>query len=938
MLRHSFPRSFSLFVCLLIASLLPAQQLSDPIPMDPSVRTGKFANGLTYYVKHNPKPEQKVELRLMVKVGSIVEDDDQRGLAHFMEHMNFNGTKNFQKNELVDYLQSIGVEFGADLNAYTGFDQTVYILPIPTDKPGNLDKGFQILEDWAHNALLTEADIDAERGVVLEESRIGKGADQRMLDKYLPRFMAGSKYAERLPIGKDDILKNFNYETLRRFYLDWYRPDLQAVAVVGDIDTALAMQYLRKHFASIPAATNPRPRIYEKAGERKKSEAMVLTDKEASSARLLLLFPYRQKKEMKTRGDYREHIKRELVLNMLNTRLSERARGAGSPFPYAYMGYNDLIRGYENFLGVTIFGEAGPEKALNALVEELIRAQKFGFNEDELQLAGRNMLAGVENLYNGRNTAESGEMIDEYIRHFLDSEPVPGIEKEYAWYQQFIPGIPLAEVNKLVKSISGPSNVFSLITAPDKPELKLPDAAGLQRMTANALKQDVKPAVKKTLTGELLSEQPVTGTILGQESDAALQTTTYSLSNGIKVTVKSTDFKDDEILLSGVKKGGYNNYDLKDRNDARFATDIVEAMGLGNYSPTDLEKVLAGKTASVSMSISEIQSSISGNCNVKDFETMFQLLHLSITQPRLDPELAETHKSSQTMMYSFLSASPEFAFLDTTYKRLYNNSPQLLSPIPKPADFEAINPENAYAIYRKEFGSADGYHFFLVGKIDMTVLPRLLMTYLAGIPSNNVLPSFRDNGLRPVTGSQTFIFKKGSEPKSMISGYYHGEVPFSEDMNLKIRAASEILNIKIIEELREKLSAIYGGQIGAYLSKDPYPHYEAIVALPCGPENVDTLITALNTEITKMIEKGPDDKDLEKVKTTFHEQYRTKIKENGYWLSRLAGIYTEGYSVDNFLQYDARVDRLTKADVQEAARLVFGGKDRFFSILYPETN
>lgn len=931
--------SVKIWLLLLIAGgfiPLKAQNTGTPIPSDPSVVTGTFSNGIKYYIRPNKKPEQKVELRLMVKVGSIVEDNDQRGLAHFMEHMNFNGTKNFQKNELVSYLQSIGVEFGADLNAYTGFDQTVYILPIPTDKPGNLDKGFQILEDWAHNALLTEADIDAERGVVLEESRLGKGADQRMLDKYFPRFAAGSKYAERLPIGKDDILKNFKYETLRRFYRDWYRPDLQGVVVVGDIDTAIAMQYLRKHFASIPAAASPRPRIYEQVSARKNSEAMVLTDKEASSAQLMLMFPYYQQKPLKTTTDYRNKLKRDIVLQMLNKRLSDLARGADSPFPYAYMGYNDMIRGYENFMCFTVFGEQGPEKALNAMTAELIRARKFGFSQDELSMAIKDFTAVVEKKFNEKNTTDSKEFVEEYIRHFLNDEPFPGIETEFEWVQKLLPELTLAEVNKIMEELSGKDNIFSLITAPEKEGVKLPDEKSLQKMVAKALKQEVKPIIREKLPEQLTVTLPAPGSIISSVTNEQLGAVTYTLDNSIKVSVKYTDFKEDEILFEGFKKGGYNNYEIKDRNDARFATDVVKAMGVGSYSPTDLEKVLSGKNVSLSASISDIKNSFSGSTTVKDVETLFQLLYLNITAPRLDQGLAETYKSSQAMMYTFAAASPEFAFYDTSYKLVYGNNPLFFSPVPKPADFQRINTDNVLNIYKKEFGSAEGYHFFIVGKVDTTALKGLLCKYIGAIPKNENYRGFKDDGLRPVNGDHKFVFKKGSEKKSMISGYYHIETPFSEDFALQVRAASEVLNIKIIEELREKLSAIYGGQISARLNRDPYPHAEAYVMLPCGPENVDTLMLALNAEIKKMIEQGPDDKDLEKVKTQFLEQYRTNLKENNYWISKLQSIIGEGYDQQNFLTFTQRVNNLSKEQLRDAARLVFSDKNRFYSILYPE--
>ncbi|MGN6568976.1 MAG: M16 family metallopeptidase, partial [Flavipsychrobacter sp.] len=403
-----------------------AQGLNAKLPVDPHVIKGKFANGLTYYIRPNEKPEHKVELRIVVKAGSILEEDNQQGLAHFMEHMNFNGTKNFQKNDLVSYLQSIGVQFGADLNAYTSFDETVYILPIPTDKKENLDKGFQIIEDWAHNALLTDSDIDGERGVVLEESRLRKGAGLRMRDKYFPRLVSGSKYADRLPIGKDDILKHFKYDAIRRFYHDWYRPDLQAVMVVGDIDTATAMKMLKEHFEGLKNPAKEKERYYADVKPRTKPDAMVVTDKEATNSFLQIMYPFTKKKDATTLNDYANDLKRELAISMLNTRFSDLAQSGNPPFIFGAGNFNSLVHGYEAFTLFAMFGNDGAENATNALTAEILRAQKYGFTETELELAKKDMLSNIEKLYNERNKTESKTYVSEYIRNFLDNEDMPG--------------------------------------------------------------------------------------------------------------------------------------------------------------------------------------------------------------------------------------------------------------------------------------------------------------------------------------------------------------------------------------------------------------------------------------------------------------------------------------------------------------------------------
>lgn len=936
-ISHYLLRRLMLGAAILVGSctITLGQDLSAPLPKDPKVITGKLPNGLTYYIRPNGKPEKKVELRLAVNTGSIMEDDDQQGLAHFMEHMNFNGTKNFKKNELVSYLQSIGVQFGADLNAYTGFDETVYILPIPTDKPGNLEKGFQIIEDWAHNALLTNKDIDDERGVVLEESRMGKGAEDRMMHQYLPKLMVGSRYANRLPIGKDDILKNFKYDVLRRFYTDWYRPDMQAVAVAGDIDSATAMQYILKHFAGLKNPAKPRERKYFEVPARTKAEAMVVTDKEATNYQLQMMFPAKKATPNKTLGDYRQSLAQQLVTSMINRRLNDLAKSSNPPFPFAAVSYGEeWARGYENFSAFALFGENGPEAALNGLTAELVRAKQFGFNASELELARKGMMSMIEKAYNERNTTESGAYVNEYVRNFLKGEPIPGIENEYQYYQQLLPGIQLNELNAIIKDWLSNENIFTLITGPAKDDSKLPDNAALLAMVQKGLSQQVTPLEEKKVSNTLITKKPTPGKVTSQEKDAELGVTTYTLSNGIKVTLKQTDFKSDEILMTGIKKGGTNNYGIADRSNAKYAVQVAASMGFGDFAPSDLEKATAGKPVSVKMAMQPIQNTISGNSNVKDFETMLQLLHLRLTAPRKDEALFKAFVDKQKTQIAFLTQNPQIKFFDTTLSVLYQNHPLAPSPFPKAKEFDELNMERALEIYKAEYTNADGYHFFFVGNIDAATALPLIETYIGSIAGANRKPEFKDNGVRPVAGM--INVKKGTEKQSFIVASYNGEAPYSEDFKLKAEAVAEVLNIKVIEEMREKLGSIYTGGYYANVTKFPYPHYSVGMQLPCGPENVDKLLAAANEEIKMLKEKGPDQKDVDKVKNQWKEAHRTEVKENKYWTEALADVLFWGNDKNSVLRYDALVDSITPADIQQTAKKMFDGKNGFISVLYPE--
>ena len=927
---------FLLSICIAIPAF--SQDLSTVLPKDPNVVKGTLSNGLTYYIRNNKKPDNKVELRLVVKAGSILEAPDQQGLAHFMEHMNFNGLKHFEKNELVNYLQSIGVEFGADLNAYTSFDETVFILPIPTDKPGNLEKGFQIIEDWSHNALLTDKDINEERNVVLEESRLGKGAEDRMLKKYFPTYASGTLYADRLPIGKDNILRTFKPEVIRRFYHDWYRPDLQAVMVVGDIDTATALRMIKEHFAGITNPASEKARDYIKAMPRTKAVAMVVSDKEAISPRVQIIFPLTTEKEDVTLGDYRETLVRNLALTILNTRLSDLARGSKPPFAYANAGFDNLIHGYESFTAATIFTKDGVEKPLMALTAELLKARDFGFTASELDRAKSELLSGIQKMYNERKTTNSQQYVDEYIRNFLTDETMPGLENEYNYNKELLPEITVADVSAMPRKWMTSTATFSLITAPQKEDLKLPTDAALLSLTQKGLSQKVTPETETAVATALLKSIPeAKNTSLPEKHvEEGLDANTYELSNGVKVTIKTTEFKSDEITLNGVKNGGMSNYGVSDKNDAKYAVPVAVSMGFGSFIPTQIDQIMSGKVASVKMGINEIEDNIVCGSNVKDFENMLQLLYLRITAPRKDEDLFDAFRMKQKQQLQFLSASPQVFFIDSTYNVLYKRNPLASSPIPKAGDLDDIKLDRALEIYKAEFGNLKGFHFFLVGNIDaQTALP-LLEAYIGTLPASGKQPDFKDNGVRPIDGKVKLDIHKGKEKQSLILAFYQGDIPYSEDLELKTQAVAEVLNIKVIEDLREKLGGVYTGGFQAELARDPYQHYQVSMYLPCGPENVDKLIAAANEEIKNIKENGVSVENLDKVKSQWREKYRVNIKENGYWSGVLENILFRDHDKSHVLQYEKWIDALTPAEVQATAKLLFNGKNEFVSVLNPE--
>lgn len=924
-------------VCFMASESATAQNLSEKLVTDPKTTTGVLKNGMKYYIRPNSKPEKKVELRLVINTGSIMEDDDQQGLAHFTEHMLFNGTKNFPKNKLVDNLQSMGVQFGADLNAETGFDETIYMLPIPTDKPNNLETGFQILQDWAQGALMTDKDIDEERKVVLEEARANLGAGNRLRKKFFPNLL-NSRYSERLPIGKEELLKTFKPDVLRRFYKDWYRPDLMAVVVVGDITAEKGEALVKKYFSTLVNPSKSRERIAYGGNPYTKQDVMFLTDPEQTSTRLSINFSPRKTEADKTVGDYRNTLVEQLALSVINQRYRDLAAEATPPFAAAQTGNSSYIRNYQA-LSLTVIPVADLTTALNVAVGELISIQEYGFNKDELELMKKNFLSYIEKQYNERSTTNSAAYLGEYQENFLINQAIPGIEKEVELYRTLLPGITAEEVTAAFKKLFSKEDkekFFAYVLSSEKKDEAINNDATLLAAIQKSFAQKVVKKAEVAVSTTLLDKMPAKGTIAKVEKDAKLETTTYTLSNGIKVTVKPTAFKSDEILFKGVKKGGTNAYGVADKMTASMLGSLVETMGYGKFTPTDLSKALAGKNISLQHSMDETTNEVDGRSDVKNIESLLQLNYLELTEPRLDQNLFTGYISKMQMQLKFIKSNPQAAFVDSLVTVMYNNNPLRPVVIPSEAEIKSLSAQRAVEIYKKEFASADGYHFFLVGNVDENTLKPLLEQYLASLPATGKETKFVDNGLRLKSGNNKFVFKKGTEPKSLVVAQYFGEMPYSEDMALKANLIGDILTIRVIEKLREEMGSIYSGGFGGSMTKEPYSHYSIETQLPTGPESVDAILKQTDAEIAKLKKDGPEQKDLEKVKIAIIEKRREEIKTNQYWLGKLQQLQFSGYSTDRFLAFEKEINKISVQDIKAAANKFFDGKNSFIGVLNPE--
>ncbi len=926
-------------ICLILnlvsISVFAQPKLTDLIPISAEIKTGTLPNGLKYYIKKNSKPEKKMELRLAVNAGSILEEDNQQGLAHFTEHMGFNGTKNFKKNDLVSFLQSIGVKFGAHLNAYTSFDETVFMLAIPLDKSENLEKGFLVLEDWAGGMLFDATEIEKERGVVLEESRGRKGANDRMMEQVYPKLFVGSKYAQRLPIGKDEILKTFKPETIKQFYKDWYRPDLMAIVAIGDFDVAVVEAKIKSHFGKLKNTSKEKQRYVVEMATRQQSEGLVVTDKEATNAILRVYYPHSKSKDQTTLADYRESIINSLFQSMLGQRMNELTQNANPPFIFGGSNMGGFLRGVEAFTSFALLSPAGVEPAINAIILECERARQFGFTANELERTKKTIMKNMERGLNEKDKTESAMYADEYVRNFLSNEPIPGIENEFLFHQTFLPGITLEEINKYAaRIIPQGGNKLAVITAPESPGFTLPSNDQLLAMIEQASKLEVNPYEEKVIATSLLSVAPTPGKVVSEKENKELGVTEWTLSNGIKVMVKPTDFKNDQILMSATRYGGQFLYDTKDRYNAENAAIIVSQMGIGQFSPTDLQKMLAGKTASVSPRISQVSEGLSGQSSATDLETMMQLNYLYFTQPRMDQELFKSFVSKQKGFVQNMMANPQMVFQDTLFQTLYDKHER--GPrAPNVEMFDKIDVQRAFDIYKERFGNAAGFTFIFVGKFDVAALKNLCEVYLASLPFNGSSSNFRDIGLRPVRGVVKKEVHRGKAPKSFIAMQFTGEATYSDAEQLKIQMLVELMNIKLIEKLREEIGGMYSGGMFGTLSKVPYGNYTLGASVPCGPENVDKLVQATWEEINK-VKAGPTESDLNKVKETLKIQSKENMKDNVYWRNKMQQWVELGTNPEDILTLDKRIDAVTVKDIKATAVKYFNEKNYLQVILYPE--
>lgn len=931
-------KKITLALLILPASLwAQVADLSQKVPNDPDVRIGKLENGLTYYIRKNGKPEKKVDLRMVLNAGSILETDKQVGLAHFMEHMVFNGTKSFPKNALIDYLQSIGVKFGQHLNAYTSFDETVYFLPIPSDDPVKLDKGFQILEDWAFNANLERKDIDDERGVVIEEYRTRLGASNRMMREYLPKMLHNSHYANRLPIGTKENLETFKHEEIRQFYKDWYRPNLMAVIVVGDIDVNQMEAKIKEHFGKYKNPANPKERKSFDIPNHKETFVSISTDKEATSSNVRIYYKdLENSKPSTTVGDYKNDLIDNLFSSMLNKRLEEYTNDANPPFMYGFSYHGSMMgRGKEAFQSFAGTAEDKQLEAIKVLAIENERARKFGFTQSELDRAKNETLAYYEKAFNDKDKNNSSAYLGRYQENFLTGEGIPSIDYEYKLVKDFMPSITLNDVNKVIHSYIKDENRVIVLTGPEKDGLKKPTEKEVLA-ALDVSKIEITPYEDAAVAESLIRNEIKPGKVVKTSKNDKLGTTTLELSNGAKVTYKKTDFKNDEILFGARSFGGSNLTDTKTYKSTYLADGAITQAGISGMDQNALSKFNTGKIYRVSPFVGGITEGFSGMATPKDLEYLFQSVYAYFTDLNYDEKAYESEKNKMQSYFANMMSQPEMFFQKEVSDFTYGHNERYTSFPPTDKDWESTNYKKAYELFKERFADASDFEFFFVGNITDEQVKTLSEKYLASLPSLNRKESFKDSGSRAKTGIHKKEVFKGNDDKATVRISYTGETTYSAKENLAMEALGEILTIKLIEELREKEGGVYGASAYGSLNKLPYGSYSFMVGFPTNPASADKLIEMTLQEIEKIQKNGPEAKDLEKFKEGEMTDYTKSLKENSYWLNVMIKAFNNQEDPNKALDFENNLKALTTKDVQDVANKYLN-KNRIISVLKPET-
>lgn len=934
-------RILCLSLFLLVPSLFAQEADKDVVPLDPAVRTGTLENGLKYFIRQNKKPEQRVEMRLAVNVGATVEDDDQQGLAHFLEHMAFNGTKKFKKSELVDFLESLGVGFGPDLNAYTSFDETVYMLRLPTDDLAVAEKGVEILSEWAFNITSTDKAIDDERGVIIEERRGRRGAGSRIQDKQFPVLFHNSRYANRLPIGKLEVIENTPNQRLRDFYDRWYKPENMGVMIVGDLDPDLAEKWIKQYFSDEPATKDPEPIPTFTVPPHNDTKIGLFTDPELTGSQISLVFKHPSQRS-KTEADFRQGLTQSLVTSMLNQRISERANKSNAPFFGGGTYRGNYTRGGSVFyLYASVKDEEGAqERGLKAVLEEVQRARIHGFTQSELDRSKKSLLRGMERRFNERDTTESGTLVAELVAYYLTGDMVPGVAVKLDLYKKYLAEISLKELNLLLDEWMTDENRVILGKAPEKADgtNHLADEAALLAMIAEADKWTLEPYEDTVGDAPLAVAPEKAGSVVSKEFDEKLGVHTWMLSNGVKVMLKPTDFKADQILFSTWSHGGSSLETADNFYPAATASTMANIGGFGEYNAVNLRKKMAGKLVSLAPRISTYSEGMSGSSTPADLETFFQLLHLGFTDPHRDEEAFAAFKQRRLAAIVNREKNPRAVYAMVVGDTMNSNHPRTKAWTTD--TLEKLDLDASLAFYKERFANAADFTMLFTGAFELELMESLLSTWVATLPSDPEAEkeTFRDLGIEAPKFYVKRVVAKGKEPISSVQMVWTSPTfDYTYANRHAARSMMAVFRIRLREVIREKLGGSYSVSVGAQIDKIPTPRARMRVGFGCDPEKVDELIAAVEAEVEALRTELVDELYITKVRELQLRQRETAIKTNGFWQYVLAFFEENGEDPYVLFEFEDYVNLVTRELVKEQANLYFGVEDKAVFVLLPET-
>ena len=935
---------FSVLALLLTttASAQGMEQMLQPLPYDAQTRYGKLDNGLTYYIRHNEYPKGQANFYIAQKVGSVQEEDDQRGLAHFLEHMCFNGTENFPENSLIRYLETLGVKFGAQLNAYTSIEETVYnINNVPTGREATIDSVLLILHDWSHDLTLDPKEIDKERGVIHEEWRLRTSAMQRILTRQLPKLMSNSRPGNRMPIGLMEIVDNFKPEVLRAYYEKWYRPDLQAIVVVGDLDVDRTEQSIKQMFSPIPMPENAAKREYYTVPQN--DEAIVVSDHDKEQTLPIVLICNKHddplpREQRNSLAYMMTTVVKHMTMTMLNKRLDEKSLDPDCPYIEAGVEDGDFLLAKTPAFQTTIVPKEGRlEEAIRTVMAEVYRAAEHGFTQGEFDRCRNEFLSQVEAQYNNREKTETGVYIHDYVRNFLDNVPIPGIEFENMFYHETLPQLPVQMTNELIKLLVSVSdkNLVVLSVNPEKEGYVQPTEQQLLDAIHSAQQMKLEAYVDNVKNEPLIAKLPKPGKIK-KEVSGPFDTQILTLSNGARVILKKTDYQDNQVLMRAYSEGGTGRYGVDDKYNLNLSGVLIGASGLGNFTDTELDKALAGIQASVSAQLGGRSEFLSGSAVPKDLRTMFELTYLHFAPLKRDDKAAQSALNQMKEMLRNQAANPMRAFSDSLQTTLYGaDNPRLV--LMKEENVDKVSYDRVLEIYRDRFQGANDFTFVFVGNFDNDSIRQYICQYLASLPKVKRNDKAVDNHYNIREGQYTTRFqRKMQEPQTAMILYLQSPIKNTLKNQVVADVLGQVLTMRLIEIVREEMGAAYSVNASCGISKisDGSCRTNIQIYAPVKPEMCDSALLVINQELQKIARDGAEDKYISKVKEYLLKTYTENERKNGTWLSYIEEQDRD--QLDTYTNYQPTVQAVTSDDISALAKQILEAKNCITVIMLPE--